>query len=79
MVLDGPRPITHVATALGIHATTLGNWVSQFRASRRPGPRPDHDGPGNDRERQLERENQKLREENAFLKKAASFFARDHR
>jgi transposase-like protein len=25
MVLDGPRPVTHVARELGIHDTTLGN------------------------------------------------------
>ncbi|WP_354670898.1 transposase [Actinomadura sp. DC4] len=25
MVLDGPRPVAHVAKELGIHDTTLGN------------------------------------------------------
>jgi transposase len=80
MVLDGPRPITHVARELGIHDTTLGNWVSQYRRSMAgPGSKPrDREAP-TERERQLERENRKLREENAFLVKAASFFARDHR
>ncbi|WJE00664.1 IS3 family transposase [Streptomyces antimycoticus] len=71
MVLDGPRPITHVAAELGIHETSLGKWVSQYRASLDSTPQPGTGEPKTDRERQLERENQKLREENAFLKKAA--------
>ncbi|MET8183768.1 transposase, partial [Streptomyces sp. NPDC005336] len=40
MVLDGPRPITHVAAELSIHETSLGKWVSQYRASLNPGPQP---------------------------------------
>ncbi|MER7547272.1 transposase [Spirillospora sp. NPDC127506] len=31
MVLDGPRPIAHVAREVGIHDTTLGNWVKAYR------------------------------------------------
>ncbi|MYS81198.1 MULTISPECIES: transposase, partial [Streptomycetaceae] len=31
MVLDGPRPIIHVARELGISDTTLGNWVARYR------------------------------------------------
>ncbi|WP_419927033.1 transposase [Candidatus Poriferisocius sp.] len=31
LVLDGDRPVAHVARDLGIGATSLGNWV-------RPGP-----------------------------------------
>lgn len=79
MVLDGPRPIIHVAVELGIHETSLSKWVSHYRASQGSTPRPGGEEPKTDRERQLERENQKLREENTFLKKAASFFAREHR
>jgi transposase len=81
MVLDGPRPVAHVAREVGIHDTTLGNWVKDYR--RRHGG----DAAGNaggiekktERELQLERENRKLREENEFLKKAAAFFAKEHR
>ncbi|MEU5645226.1 transposase [Streptomyces milbemycinicus] len=43
MVLDGPRPITHVAAELGIHETSLGKWVSQYRASLDSTPPPDAD------------------------------------
>jgi transposase len=78
MVLDGPRPVAHVAKELGIHDTTLGNWVSAFKR-RHGGKAPEPAGDKSDREVQLERENRKLREEVAFLKKAAAFFAAEHR
>lgn len=80
MVLDGPRPIAHVAREVGIHDTTLGNWVKDYR--RRHGGALSADSasePKSARERELERENRKLREEVEFLKKAAAFFAKDHR
>jgi transposase len=79
LVIDGPRPIAHVAAELGIHETTLSKWVSLYRASRDTTEHNADDSPKTARERQLERELQKLREENEFLKKAASFFAREHR
>jgi transposase len=74
MVLDGPRPVAHVAKEVGIHDTTLGNWVAAYK--RRHGgnaPEPSRD------KGDLERENRKLREEVAFLKKAAAFFASENR
>ncbi|MEU8347998.1 IS3 family transposase [Spirillospora sp. NPDC048832] len=70
MVLDGPRPIAHVAREVGIHDTTLGNWVKDYR--RRHGgdmSTASAGEPKSARERELERENRKLREENEFLKK----------
>lgn len=81
MVLDGPRPVSHVAKELGIHDTTLGNWVNTYRRTRGDDPAPARE-PGekkSERELALERENRKLREENEFLKKAAAFFAREQR
>jgi transposase len=81
MVLDGPRPISHVAREVGIHDTTLGNWVKAYR--RRHGDAGEASPAGgpakSERELRLERENRKLREENEFLKKAAAFFAKEHR
>jgi transposase-like protein len=71
MVLDGPRPIAHVAREVGIHDTTQGNWVKDYRG--RHGDAAATDTGGGEyksrRELQLERENRKLREENEFLKK----------
>lgn len=80
MVLDGPRPIAHVAREVGIHDTTLGNWVKDYRRRHGGDPASTSTGePRSARERELERENRKLREENEFLLKAAAFFAKDHR
>lgn len=81
MVLDGPRPVAHVAKELGIHDTTLGNWVNTYRRTRVgvPAPAREPDEKKSERELALERENRKLREENEFLKKAAAFFAREQR
>ncbi|MGP4030420.1 IS3 family transposase [Actinomadura sp. 3N407] len=72
MVLDGPRPIAHVAREVGIHDTTLGNWVKDYR--RRHGGDVSAGSGGGEkksaRELELERENRRLREENAFLGKS---------
>lgn len=74
MVLDGSRPVSHVARELGIHDTTLGNWVNTYRRTRggSTGTVPSAEEKRSERELQLERENRKLREENDFLKKAAA-------
>ncbi|MFJ8744663.1 IS3 family transposase [Embleya sp. NPDC127516] len=78
MVLDGPRPITQVARELGIHDTTLGTWVTRYRRSMAgPESAPRNPDTSTERERQLEREVRKLREENAFLLKASAYFARE--
>ncbi|MYW03234.1 transposase [Streptomyces sp. SID3343] len=76
MVIDGPRPISRVAAELGINDSTLRGWVKEHRLAGED----DIEAPGDaksDRELQLEREVRKLREENAFLKKASAFFARE--
>ena len=78
MVLDGPRPVAHVAQEIGVHDTTLGNWVAAYK-QRHGGQAPGTAESKTERERELERENRKLREENEFLKKAAAFFAAENR
>lgn len=32
MVIQAGRTVTHVARDLGIHATTLGNWVKDWKS-----------------------------------------------
>ena len=79
MVLDGPRPIIRVAKELGINDTTLGNWVAAYKRAH-GGQLPEAVHGKSEREIQLERENDKLREQVAFLKKVSAFFAaEDHR
>lgn len=78
MVIETSRPIAVVARELGLLEGTLGNWVNAYRKSHPVEERPLAVA---DRARlkELERENRELRMQNEFLKKAAAFFAQDHR
>ncbi len=73
-----PRPIAQVARELGINDTTLGFWVKAYREKHAGDPLP-LDMPDDERVRELERRVRDLETENAFLKKAAAYFAREHR
>jgi transposase len=77
-VVDTSRPIAQVARELGINDTTLGFWVKAYRKKLAGQPLPP-DMPHQERIRELERRNRELEMENAFLKKAAAYFAREHR
>lgn len=74
LVVAGGRPVAQVARDLEINESSLGYWVKGYRAQ--------HAGPGAPmpveaaRFVALEAENRRLAEENAFLKKAAAFFAK---
>ncbi len=78
LVIDRSRPIAAVARELGIGEGTLGNWVAAYRRDH-AGEEPPLTVNERERLRQLEREARELRMENEFLKKAAAYFARDHR
>jgi transposase len=78
MVVDLSRPIAQVARELGVNDTTLGFWVKDYRRVR-SGEQLPLDMPDRARLQELERRNRELEMENAFLKKAAAYFAREHR
>ncbi|BCJ49505.1 transposase [Actinoplanes sp. NBRC 14428] len=78
LVIDDSRPIVEVARELGIGEGTLGSWVARYRREH-AGDEPALTVNERERLRQLEREARELRMENEFLKKAAAYFARDHR
>ena len=73
-----PRTIAEVARELNINDTTLGFWVKAYRKKLSGQPLPP-DMPDDERVRELERRVRELEMENAFLKKAAAYFAREHR
>ena len=73
-----PRTITEVARELNINDTTLGFWVKAYRKKLAGQPLPS-DMPDDERVRELERRVRELEAENVFLKKAAAYFAREHR
>src|SRR5437667_7502584 len=70
MVVGGNRPAAAVARELGINPGTLANWVNSHRKAR---PVADEQLSVGERARlrELERENQQLRMQAEFLKKAA--------
>jgi transposase len=77
-VVDNSLPIAQVARELGVNDTTLGFWVKDYRKKLDRQPLPP-DMPDQERMRELERRNRELEMENTFLKKAAAYFAREHR
>jgi transposase len=78
MVVETSRPIADVARELGINDTSLGNWVRAYR-QKHAGDEPPLQLSERARLRELERRNRELEMENAFLKKAAAYFAREPR
>jgi transposase len=74
MVVGGNRPAAQVARELGINPGTLTNWVNSYRKAH---PVADEQLSVSERARlrELERENQRLRMQAEFLKRAAAFFA----
>jgi transposase-like protein len=77
-VVEGSLPIAQVARELGVNDTTLGFWVKAYRRKIAGQPLP-AGMPDAERIRELERRNRELEMELAFLKKAAAYFAREHR
>jgi len=77
-------PLTQVARELGVTDDLLRKWRHQ--AAERAGAPPADVFPGNGRPpageaelKRLERENARLKQEVAFLKSAAAYFARESR
>jgi len=75
LVLDGDRPVAHVAHDLGIGATSLGNWVRQARFDR--GDRPGLTIEERSELVRLRREVAKLRMERELLKRATAFWVQE--
>ena len=78
LVIESSRPTAQVAKELGVHEATLGNWVNIYRREH-AGEEPPLTVDERARLRELEREARELRMEVEFLKKAAAYFAKDHR
>jgi transposase len=77
-VINTSKPIKDVVTAYGVGPKTLRNWLVKYREAN-GGTETDLTVPERARLKELERENQELRAETLFLKKAAAYFAREQR
>ena len=75
----GDKPASDLARELGIRRNQLYKWAEQLQTKGQEGVFPGH-GRRAGREAELvklQRENEHLKEENAILKKAAIYFARE--
>ena len=78
MVVNSSRPIADVAREIGVSETTLGNWTRAYRDAHDENE-PELELSERAKLRELERRNRELEMENAFLKKAAAYFAKEQR
>jgi transposase len=77
-VVENSRPIAAVAREVGVHDTTLGNWVRVFR-EQHGSERPALELSDRARLGELERENRELKQKVTFLEKVAAYFASEQR
>jgi transposase len=73
-VISSGKPIAEVARNLGIVEGTLGNWVAKARENGEV-KEPELEVSERAELARLRKENQQLKMERDFLKKAAAFFA----
>jgi transposase-like protein len=78
LVVESNRSITGVAREYGLNETTVGGWVKKYRAAH-AADEPPLELSDRARLRELERRSRELEIENAFLKKAAAYFAKEQR
>ena len=79
-VLSGERTVSEIAKELGVHHTTIRDWVKSYKQDGTQAfPGSGHLKPDDEDLRKLRRENANLREENEILKKAAAYFAKNLR
>jgi transposase len=79
IALRSSKTVTEVAREIDLNPETLRGWVKKHESQQEPSP--DAELTVNERARlkELERRNRELEMENSFLKKAAAYFAKDHR
>lgn len=79
LVLQSGKPISAVADELHLNRETLRGWVKKYKQRNEPSGDAQLSVHERARLKELERRNRELDMENSFLKKAAAYFAKDHR
>ena len=78
--LDGTTSQNQVAEDLGIAGTTLSTWVRKYKADPARGIKNAlHPTDAEKELRLLKKQNRELEEENAIVKKAAPYFAKNQK
>ena len=79
-ILNKESTIREMSEQLGVHYTTVRDWVRQYRQKKDESfPGSGHRSPSDAEWMRLLKENADLKEENEFLKKAAAFFAKSQK
>ncbi|MFI0206587.1 MULTISPECIES: transposase [Streptomyces] len=79
MALASSKTVTEVGRELGMNPETLRGWVKKHRAALEPAADASLTAGEGARLKERERRIREVELENAFLKKAAAYFARDPR
>ena len=77
LAVESDKPVTETARELEVNVSTLHTWIAKYhrpKASSQPQVNDEHIY---DELKRLRKENAKLKEERAILKKAAAFFAKE--
>jgi len=74
---ESGRPVAQVARELGISDNVLYRWITEQRYVESQGSTRQSVRAGQEELTRLKRENEILRKERDFLKRAAAFFARE--
>lgn len=77
MAVNSDQPVAETARELGVNVNTLHTWISKYHRPKTSGKVERNDEHVYDELKRLRKENARLKEEHAILKKAAAFFARE--
>ena len=79
-ILNGETTTAKMSRELELHYTTVRDWVQQYKqAGQNAFPGSGHLKPDDEEIRRLYKELTDLKEENAILKKAAAYFAKNQK
>jgi len=79
-VKESEKSAADVARELDLNPTTLYGWINKFgKHGDKAFPGSGHLNEADDELRRLRKENMDLKEENAILKKAAAYFAKNQK
>lgn len=81
LAVESSQPVTVTARELGVNVNTLHTWIGKLHrpdeSIKAVGKQKHNDEHIYDELKRLRKENSKLKEERAILKKAAAFFAKE--
>jgi transposase len=78
IVKESGKPINQVAKEMGLTPSALGNWVKQAKIDQEGSPEGALTSAERQELNQLRRELKRVEMERDFLKKVATFFAKDN-